>query len=332
MKNLKFVFACFRHSHSRLIYNAVKNTVNTEITACYEGDEQTIDKLHQETSIRITHRDYKKMLAEVDCDVVVIGDYYNNRGSLAIAAMEQGKHIISDKPLCTSLDEVNKIRQLSLKKKLSVGCMLSLRDFGVFRTLKDMISAGQLGEVQSVSILGLHPLNINGRPQWYRDRKYYCGVLNDLGPHCFDLVEWLGGVNIKEISYARVWNGKAKDYPDFQDCGQFSAVCENNAGILCDLSYLAPEKLGYGLPQYWRITCYGKNGMAETGLSWDKVLLASDSDTEPRAIQPQANMPNSYLNDFMNEIKGVKDKNALLSANVFRAMELSIKAQFKAVK
>lgn len=330
MKKLKFAFAGFRHSHAKLMYEAIRNMADTEIVACYEQDSQTIEKLHQETPIRIQYKDYEKMLAQTDCDVVVIGDYYNIRGQLAIKAMEQGKHILSDKPLCTSLEELDRIRKLSLEKNLSVGCMFTLRDFGVYRTLKDILASGQIGQVQSMVILGLHPLNLQGRPAWYRDKTYYCGVLNDLGPHCFDLIEWICGISVKKISYARVWNGKAKDYPDFQDCGQFAAVCENHAGILCDISYLAPEKLAYRLPQMWRVTCYGQKGMAETALCWDKVLLACDQDDQPQEIPAQTSVPHCYLKDFLKQIQGIKQQDMLTTQAVLNATEWAIQAQKKA--
>ena len=56
------------------------------------------------------------MLDEVECDAVGVGDYFAKRGSIAIEALKRGKHVISDKPLCTSLDELAQIRELSQAK------------------------------------------------------------------------------------------------------------------------------------------------------------------------------------------------------------------------
>jgi predicted dehydrogenase len=64
------------------------------------------------------------MLDEVEVDIVAVGDYYGVRGERVIAALERGKHVIADKPLCTSLAELDRIEQLAAEKGLSVFCQV----------------------------------------------------------------------------------------------------------------------------------------------------------------------------------------------------------------
>ena len=65
-----------------------------------------------------------------------IGETFARRGGLIIEALSQNKHVISDKPRCTSLDELNRIEQLSATKGLKIGCMLDMRDAPQFIGLK----------------------------------------------------------------------------------------------------------------------------------------------------------------------------------------------------
>ena len=46
-------------------------------------------------------------------DVLAVGDYYARRGSLAIRALELGRHVLLDKPICIDLAELDRIAALS---------------------------------------------------------------------------------------------------------------------------------------------------------------------------------------------------------------------------
>jgi predicted dehydrogenase len=63
-----------------------------------------------------THTSYQALLDEVDVDIIAVVDYYTIRGQRVIQALEHGKRIIADKPLCTSLAELDTIEALSSEK------------------------------------------------------------------------------------------------------------------------------------------------------------------------------------------------------------------------
>ena len=63
--------------------------------------------------VTITHASYSAMLREVDCDVVACGEFYARRGAELIRALEAGKHVFGDKPLCTQLSELKHIEALA---------------------------------------------------------------------------------------------------------------------------------------------------------------------------------------------------------------------------
>jgi len=85
-------------------------------------------------------------------------DYYAKRGEILIEALERGKHVLSDKPICTTLRELDRIEQLARENGWSsVVCWIS----GTARTmhgLRQAIRAGEIGEVLAVTFNGQHPL------------------------------------------------------------------------------------------------------------------------------------------------------------------------------
>ena len=201
----------------------------------------------------MTHESFTEMLREVACDVVAIGDVYARRGALVIAALEAGRHVLSDKPLCTSLAEQEEIEQLARGARAErSGLQLDCRDARAFRTLRELLRAGTIGEIATVRIDGQHPLLLGKRPAWYFEPGQHGGTINDIGIHAFDFVPWLTGLEWREQIAARCWNAKAREFPHFHDGAQMLACLENGAGVFADFSYLAPDQLGYTLPHYWQ--------------------------------------------------------------------------------
>ena len=122
---LKVAIAGFRHPHILELVNKTRKSPVLELVGCAEADDATrADMISKNIDIQWT--DPEKMIAELPCDIVGIGDVYARRGAIAIAALKAGKHVIADKPLCTSPDELQEIRRLVKEKNLCVSLMLPL--------------------------------------------------------------------------------------------------------------------------------------------------------------------------------------------------------------
>lgn len=327
---IRFAFAGFRHGHILALYDAVKKSDSCEVVAACEEDAASREALSNAGTVVFTDDSIQTMLQRTDIDVVAIGDVYARRGAIAIAALESGRHMISDKPICTSLEELDRIEALSREKNLCVGCQLDLREAGPVITLREIIQSGQIGEPATVTITGQHPLRIGVRPGWYFEEGQHGGTINDIGIHAFDLVDWLTGRSWEKLLSAREWNAKAKQYPHFKDCAQVYGVLEGGVGVFGDFSYLAPNEAGFGLPQYWRITVHGTAGVAETSYNARDVMVCSDEDKEPRQIPAGEKGDNLYLKDFLLDMQGRPRKDGLHTARVLKVARLTLDAQSKA--
>ncbi len=323
----RFAFAGFRHSHILDLLAGIEAHPDTELVACCEEDGATRDALAANGRVRITHNDFSTVLREVECDVVAIGDYYARRGALAIEALRAGRHVLSDKPLCTTLEEQAEIERLSAEKKLAVGLQLDSRGSGALRTLREIIRSGEIGEVCTIRIDAQHPLLRGSRPGWYFEAGKHGGTINDIGIHAFDFVPWLTGLEWRGTAAARSWNAKARDVPHFHDCAQFMATLSNGAGVLADLSYLAPDRLGYQLPHYWHLLVHGTRGLAETHLTSAEVTVITDAAAEPQTRPAATHLTRAYLNDFLHVIGGHPELADLLPADCLRASRLALEAQ-----
>lgn len=323
---IRIAFAGFRHGHIFELVNKVKEHSESEIVGACEEDETTRKDLTDKGLMDITHENYSKMLKELDCDVIAIGDVYAKRGQIAIEALEAGKHVIADKPLCCKLSEFEKIKKLSEEKKLSVGCQLTLRGSGALRTVLKLISENKIGEVHTVTFTGQHPRSLGVRPDWYFVPGMHGGTINDIAIHGIDAILWLTGRNIVEVVGARVWNARTKEYPHFQDGAQMMLKLDNGGGVLSDVSYLAPEGIP-NIPGYWRFTIHGSHGQIETTYNGDSVLLGVAGEKELQKIPSSPELGATYYDDFVNEIKGNTEKCELTTEQVLHATYVSLVIQ-----
>eukprot|EP01051_Picozoa_sp_SAG22_P022064 SAG22_NODE_5137_length_1079_cov_1.261224_1_plen_270_part_00 len=216
----KIAFVGFRHGHIGAVYQACLQSDAFVITGVCEEDAATREELGE--TYASTHTSYARMLAEVEADIIAVGDYFTIRGARIIAALEAGKHVIGDKPLCTSLDELDTIEALSAERGLAVFCQLDMRDSPVFQLARQRIQNGDIGELVTVSFGGQHALNYNesagGRAAWYFEEGKHGGTLSDIAVHGVDLVQLVSGSRVKRVVGARCWStGRA---PHIEDAAQ----------------------------------------------------------------------------------------------------------------
>ena len=304
---LRIAFMGFRHGH---IFGALKDAQEHEgvdVVAACEEDEATRGQLADGTAT-ITHDSFDRMLDDVECDAIAIGDYYGRRGAIAIRALELGKHVIADKPICTSLDELARIAELARDKGLSVGCQLDLRNSGKQIALRKLIrEEGRLGDVHAIHFGGQHPLNYGTRPGWYFEEGKHGGTINDIAIHAIDLIPWVTGKPFEEVVAARNWNAALPEVPHFKDAAQVMLALEGGCGVMGDVSYLTPNSFSYKLPMYWRITFWGERGVVETDTAHDDLMLYADGSTEVETVPAEVSCAGGYFRSFVNEIAGSRE-------------------------
>ncbi|MGB7157339.1 MAG: Gfo/Idh/MocA family oxidoreductase [Tepidisphaeraceae bacterium] len=324
---MRLAFVGFRHGHVMGLYRGAVAHLGVEVVAACEEDPQAARALRESGTVQLTHERFEQVLNDVECDAIAIGDYFARRGAIAIAALEAGKHVIADKPICTRLDELERIERLASSKGRSVGCLLDLRDHAVYRTMRRLIREGAIGEVHTILFTAQHPLMLATRPAWYFEPGKHGGTINDIGVHAIDLIPWMTGRQLVEVTAARAWNARLPQHPQFQDAGQVILRLDNNGSAFGDVSYLSPDGLGYTAQQYWRVTCHGSEGVVEAAYNSTTVSLAGRDDKTVREIPLDPAAPNGCLEAFMNEIGGRIEPGALTTADVLRASRFALLAQ-----
>ena len=299
-KIMKILFYGFQHGHIFGLYNSVKERTDVEIIACVENDKKKREELALKHGIVCDEKGYDFWLSK-DVDIVAVGTKYGERGEAIIQALKAGKHVISDKPICTAHAQLDTIQALTKEKNVKVACMLDLRYQISTQTVKKLLDSGELGEVKNISFTGQHCIDYAHRPSWYFEEGMHGGTINDLAIHGIDLVLYLTGLPLKRIYAARCWNSYAYKTPDFKDCAMFMAELENGAGLIADVSYSAPSQV-FSMPTYWDFKLWCAKGLIHFNATQAKVYVYKEG--EPQTVVLEEEMVvGDYLTDLMREIK-----------------------------
>ena len=312
-------FAGFRHGHIFSLYEAVKNCSGLILQGAWEADSQAREAA-QKQGVIFTYGSSDDLLQDDSVEIVAIGDYYGVRGNLAIRALEAGKHVIADKPLCTSLNEAMQIRELAEKNNLAVGIMLDLRDDATMITAQNAIDSGLLGRINNIIFEGQHPLLYGIRPDWYFEKGKHGGVINDIAIHGIDLVRQFTHSDMAQVLAARCWNFYAAQVPEFRDSAQFMLRMENGAGILADVSYAAPSSQGYSHPSYWHFRVWGEKGLLDFRTGSAQVQAYLNGEKEPRLL-PLISPRQTYLDDFLRAVDCNDHRQQYRNSNLAAAIQ-----------
>jgi predicted dehydrogenase len=320
--SVKVAFVGFRHGHAQSMYRTAERLEYVDIVACVdEGGPEAHGSSIPALGVELTHESLEQVIAEVDFDVLACVDYYANRGPACIKALEAGKHVVTDKPLCTSLDDLRTVARLSREKNLQVGIDLTMRYAAEYCSLAGIIRGGGIGELSSCVVTGLHGLSYGSRPMWYFEPGKHGGTINELMIHGLDLMRWASGLEYSKVIFAEAWTRRAQE--SFQDSAQMALEFTNRAKYLGDCSYMAPENC----PENWRFFAWGTEGsviLDATGLHWYRAG-EGEQEIVPTNLPPIADP----FEDFVSAL-GQDTQRWLSSEECIRSQTAALAAQLAA--
>lgn len=105
------------------------------------------------------HKDYRQMLEQQkDIEAVVVATPDHMHATIALAAMELGKHVYVQKPLAWSVDEARRLARRAKETKVATQMGNQGHSFDDARTAVEYISAGAIGDVREIHVWTNRPL------------------------------------------------------------------------------------------------------------------------------------------------------------------------------
>jgi len=297
---VKIGFAGLKHGHVYSVLKLAAADPRVSIVALADDDEQNRKEGERVSGLPVKYANYRQLLESEPLDAVVVCEEYGRRGEAAIAALEAGKHVFSDKPLCTREEELERIATLAAGKRLEVHVDFSLRHF--WAKAAPALQQGDIGEIVGCTFAGPHSLSYERRPKWYFAPGMHGGILNDLMGHGVDFVHW-----ITRRPYVEVLSGVAArvgfpQQPAFETSGDAFYQLQGGATVFGHVDYLAPT----GHPGGWRCGIVGTKGDAVVSDREGFTLRPSGAEerhSDAKALRADSPHPFKDFIDLLTEGK-----------------------------
>ncbi|MGI6152669.1 MAG: Gfo/Idh/MocA family protein [Christensenellaceae bacterium] len=151
-------------------------------------------RAQQEFGFKKRYTDWRQLVCDPDVDVVVITTPNNTHAEIAIAAAENGKHIVCEKPMAMNVCEAKKIVDAVHKAGVISLVDFTYRACPVQEQAKKMIESGQLGDI--VAFKGEFDASYGADPNAPMAWRYMRdvagrGVLGDAVTHVISISDML---------------------------------------------------------------------------------------------------------------------------------------------
>ena len=92
---------------------------------------------------------FEEILHDPKVQIVSVASYDSAHFEQVVAALDAGKHVFVEKPICRTLDELEIIKQawIQYRDKLKLSSNLVLRSAPLYQWLKKRIESGDFGEI-----------------------------------------------------------------------------------------------------------------------------------------------------------------------------------------
>jgi len=197
------IIGCGAISQRRHIPECVANPAS-QLAAIADVVKDRVEEIAGKNKAK-AYTDYKEMLKSSDIDAIVVAGPNALHAQQSIEAMEAGKHVLCEKPMATTREDAKMMIATSEKtgKFLMIG--LNQRLMPPHVRAKEILQSGRLGKVLAFRTAFQHPgpegWAIDAAKSWFfKKGPAAMGVSGDLGVHKADLIRWLLGQELSEVS------------------------------------------------------------------------------------------------------------------------------------
>jgi len=238
---------------------AIRKTKNAEVIAVADTNEDIAKKIAEEYKVK-WYADYMKMLEKEEIDAVTICTPHFLHAPMTINALQEGKHVLCEKPIANHVREADEMIKTADKQGLKLGVVSDGVVEPNFRKVKDLFDKGELGEVYRADVLqgGIRTKPYYLRAAWRGTWKAEGGAcMINQAIHMIDLFPlflgkpkevygWIGlkchEIEAEDIAVAQILF--EKDVPAVLQCNNMETPNVDRITLLTDRSKVIGEWLG----------------------------------------------------------------------------------------
>ncbi len=262
-----------------------KDSPLAEVVALADLNGQVLASTAEAQGVKTTYTDPADLIADKDLDIVDICTPNMYHAPLAVAALEAGKHVLCEKPLAPTPDDIRKMIAARDKSGKLLMTAQHFRFQGSAKALKAELDRGLLGDVYHARCWMLRRSAAPTRVGFILKQHSGGGPCIDIGVHILDLTLWMMGhpkpVAVSGITQEKLahqkgafsnWGGPIPKEFDVEEFAAAFVRFENGATMVLEVSWLLHHHTG-DRSEDMQMWLYGDKG----GAHWPSNLLLSQN-------------------------------------------------------
>jgi len=286
----KFGIVGCQHGHIGAFVSGMKGLGYEFEGICDDGDPWLSSKFAEEHGVPVV-TDREEYLAGAEAEFIGVASINKNKGEDIAASLRAGKHVLTDKPMAVTLEDLKLIEEAHAESGKQAVVMLTMRYSPLVRSAAELAASGEIGDLVGCIGLAPHRLGPDNRPGWMFDDELYGGVIVDLSCHATDIFLWLAGRPVEEV-FAYEWAARWQhSHPGITDISSSMIRLEGGAIGFFRPDWLTPDKF----PKHgdYRFEVLGTRGKIELFLAGmpgefgDAGGIYYSDTTEPTKLEPR---------------------------------------------
>lgn len=216
---------------------ALRRLGYVEVVAIAEASQELAEQKAEELSIPQAYSDYRKLLSNPEIEVVHVLTPNQFHFSMSKSIIEEGKHVVCEKPLAMSSKESAQLVKLASEKGV-VNCLChNMRYYPLVKQAREMVRKGELGDIRLIHGQYLQDwlfFDIDYNWRVLADEGGISRAVADIGTHWFDMVQHITEQKVcsvfadlttfiktrkkpkKEVATYTIQELKSRDYDEVQ--------------------------------------------------------------------------------------------------------------------
>ena len=154
------------------------------------------------TPFAYTTNNYKKLLADPEIDLIAVSTRHNSHAKFIVEALQAGKSVYCEKPLCLTLEELEQIKAAYEASDGELFCGLNRRHAPLIRQIKEELKTDQIPAVYDfIANAGYIP-----EDHWVHDEAAGGGRILGEACHFVDLLQYLDGSELISLRLTAAGN------------------------------------------------------------------------------------------------------------------------------
>jgi predicted dehydrogenase len=236
---------------------------------------------------------FEAMLADAEVDLVSLCSARRDaQAQHAVQALAAGKHVLAEKPMATTIDDLGRLRRAAQEAGRHCWTMTSMMYDAALKGLRKVVASGVLGTRVQYAMMKSYPYH-DGRPQV----RGVDGGIMQAGIHAFSIIGHVSGLRFEDVYAQDTARGNPRP-GELQMAA--NATCRMSDGSLASIvvNYCNPRTIGFWGNDQIRI--HGTGGMVELVDGFTRRRLAIDGQA-PSSFDDDAGAPD-YPQDMVDAI------------------------------